>query len=94
MTTGLCRDSFDLHFTHHASSDGQARLSRRPDAPSTVPDPETGRQLAIATIDVGAAAICPECRSRGEGGFVSFESDLRMVYACPACRQLVWMPGV
>jgi len=45
-------------------------------------------------VDVGTPAICPECRSRGEGGFVSFVSDLRMVYACPACRRLVWMPGV
>ncbi len=93
MDTGVGCDYFDLHFAHHASPGGLARLSRRPDAPSTVPDPDTGRGLQIATVDVGSLAICPECRSHGEGGFVSFVSDLRMVYACPECRRLVWMPG-
>jgi hypothetical protein len=93
MDAGVRLDPFNLHFARHASPDGPARLTRRPDAPSTVPDPDTGRHLQIATVDVGALAICPECRSRGEGGFVSFVSDLRMVYACPECRRLVWVPG-
>jgi hypothetical protein len=29
----------------------------------------------------------------GHGGYVSFDGDLRMVYACPKCRQLVWLQG-
>ncbi len=24
---------------------------------------------------------------------VSFVQDLRLVYACPSCKQLVWLPG-
>jgi hypothetical protein len=27
------------------------------------------------------------------GGFVSFDGDLRMAYACPECRQFVWLTG-
>ncbi len=26
-------------------------------------------------------------------GFVSFVGDLRLAYACPACLQIVWLPG-
>jgi len=25
---------------------------------------------------------------------VSFEGDLRMAYACPECRQFVWLAGL
>jgi hypothetical protein len=32
-------------------------------------------------------------RHAGAGGFVSFEADLRMAYACPECRELVWLSG-
>lgn len=93
MSATVRTDLFNGLFAWHPSPDGQARLSRHPDAPRSVPDPDTGRHLQIATVDVGSMAICPECRSQGEGGFVSFEADLRMVYACPQCRRLVWMPG-
>ena len=31
--------------------------------------------------------------STGSGGFVSFDGDLRMAYACPQCRELVWVAG-
>jgi len=68
------------------------RLRRHPAAPKTLSDPNTGRALRIATVELGGA-ICPSCDSRSEGGFVSFEADLRMVYACPTCETLVWMPG-
>jgi hypothetical protein len=47
----------------------------------------------VATLDAGALAICPSCRTHGTGGFVSFEADLRMAYACPECRELVWLAG-
>lgn len=76
-------------FTHVASG---PRLERHPAAPATLPDPQTGRALAIATVEL-SGAICPSCRRRGEGGFVSFVSDLRLVFACPHCRDLVWIAG-
>lgn len=74
------------------TSNGRARLTRHPEAPSSLPDPATGRALRISTVEV-AGAICPACDERSEGGFVSFEADLRMVYACPECRELVWIHG-
>ena len=71
---------------------GRARLSRHPEAPATLPDPDTGHHLRIATVET-AGAICPACEQRTEGGFVSFIADLRLVYACPSCRHLVWING-
>jgi hypothetical protein len=47
--------------------------------------------LRVATIEGHALAICPSCRTQAEGGFVSFEGDMRMAYACPQCSQLVWV---
>jgi hypothetical protein len=80
-------------FDWHAGAQGQPRLSRRDSAPSAIPCPTTGRPLRIATVDANAVAICPACASHGEGGFVSFVGDLRMAYACPQCRALVWLAG-
>jgi hypothetical protein len=80
-------------FTWHTGTDGQPRVSHHRLRPATVPCPKTGRQLRIATLDAEAAAICPACETHGRGGFVSFEGDLRMAYACPECRQLVWLQG-
>jgi len=78
----------------HSRSEGRARLSHHPHAPHSLPDPKTGRALRIATVEIaGAGAICPSCEERSEGGFVSFVADLRMVYACPQCEELVWMRG-
>jgi hypothetical protein len=62
------------------TSEGRSRLTRHPEDPSSLPDPATGRALRISTVEV-AGAICPSCDERSEGGFVSFEADLRMVYA-------------
>jgi hypothetical protein len=73
---------------------GHPRLSRHANSPATVPCPATGRQLKISTLEATAAAICPGCANHGQGGFVSFEGDLRMAYACPQCLQLVWLAGV
>jgi len=86
-------DPFHGLFDRHSPIDGVPRLSRHPNAPATVPDPVTGRHLRIATVDIGSAAICPDCRTPGVGGHISFVSDLRMAYACPACQRLVWVPG-
>lgn len=84
------------HGVFHWNRDGEGlpRVTRHPDGPLSIPCPTTGRQLRIATIEAGAAAICPSCASQGFGGFVSFDGDLRMAYACPQCRQLVWLAGV
>jgi hypothetical protein len=47
----------------------------------------------VSTLDARSLAICPKCSSHGLGGFVSFVADLRMAYACPSCRELVWLIG-
>jgi len=80
-------------FTCHTGGDGRPRVSRLATRPSTIPCPTTGRLFRIATVDAETSAICPSCDSAGHGGFVSFDGDLRMAYACPGCRQLVWLTG-
>ena len=80
-------------FQWDSGADGLPRVTRHLAGPEEVPCPTTGRLLRIATIEAGAAAICPACASQGFGGFVSFDGDLRMAYACPQCRQLVWLAG-
>ena len=69
------------------------RVVRDLTGPSTIPCPTTGRQLRVATVDTNTTAICPSCATHGEGGYVSFDGDLRMAYACPQCRQFVWLQG-
>jgi hypothetical protein len=59
-----------------------------------IPCPTTGRPLKIATVDAQATSICPRCAVHGKGGFVSFVGDLRMAYACPTCREFIWLAGV
>jgi hypothetical protein len=49
--------------------------------------------LKIATVEESRTAICPSCAIKAQGGYISFEADLRMVYACPVCQQLVWLHG-
>jgi hypothetical protein len=86
--TDLYYGIFELHVT-----DGLPRVTRSKVAPPvSIPDP-CGRQLRISTIQAGTPAICPACSSRAHGGYVSFEDDLRMAYACPLCQQLVWIRG-
>jgi hypothetical protein len=86
-------DLFHGLFTWHPVAEGGGRLSYHPEAPRAIPDPVTGQRLQIATVDVGSAAICPECDRRAQGGHISFVADLRVVYACPQCCQLVWING-
>ena len=69
------------------------RVVRESRGPATIPCPTTGRQLRVATLEADTAAICPSCAMHGHGGYVSFDGDLRMAYACPQCRQLVWLQG-
>ncbi len=80
-------------FRWERASDGQPQLSRHPEMPTSIPDPESGRLLRIATVDARARAICPSCEMTGHGGYVSFVQDLRIAYACPSCEQLVWLNG-
>ena len=80
-------------FRWHTGGDGRPRVSRHEARPAMIPCPTTGRPLRIATIESEATAICPACASHGQGGFVSFDGDLRMAYACPQCCQLVWVQG-
>jgi hypothetical protein len=72
---------------------GEPQLSRHAAAPTSIPDPKSGRLLRVATLDASARAICPSCSTKGAGGFVSFVQDLRLVYACPSCQELVWLTG-
>jgi hypothetical protein len=71
---------------------GEVGLQPHPQRPSTLPDPRTGHQLRIESVQV-SGAICPSCQRRAQGGFVSFVADLRLVYACPHCRGMVWING-
>jgi hypothetical protein len=66
---------------------------RVPRAPAAVPDPHTGRPLKVATLEVSERTVCPACAQLGAGGYVSFVSDLRLAFACPSCRKLVWIAG-
>jgi hypothetical protein len=93
MENGASLDLFHGFFTWQPRADGGRRLLQHPTAPTALPDPVTGLHLQIATVDIGSTAICPECDRRAEGGFISFVSDLRVVYACPECCRLVWING-
>ena len=80
-------------FTIQHSDDGVPRLAPLAGRPGAVPDPATGRPVRVSSVDAPSKAICPSCDTQGHGGFVSFESDLRLAYACPSCEQFVWLAG-
>ena len=80
-----------FEFRPHAL--GGARLASVASAPRTIPDPQTGRPLIVASVEVSERGVCPSCTQLGAGGYVSFVSDLRLAFACPSCRKLVWMAG-
>lgn len=80
-------DAFHGLFARRGTS-----LIPHPDRPATLPDPNTGVDLRIATVESGGA-ICPSCTQRADGGFISFVADMRLVFACPLCSQLVWLKG-
>jgi hypothetical protein len=86
-------DPFHGLFQINRQPDGETRLTRRVNPPGAIPDPTSGRMLRVATVEAHARAVCPSCLSTGVGGFVSFVADLRLVYACPSCEALVWLPG-
>ena len=86
-------DLFHGLFRWEQVAGGQVQLSRHAGAPASIPDPQSGRLLRVATLDAKSRAICPSCSTTAQGGFVSFVQDLRLAYACPHCLQLVWLPG-
>ena len=90
---GMTSDPYHGLFRWHVGHDGQPRVLRHESGPAVIPCPTTGRPLRVATIEGQTAAICPACAIMGHGGFVSFDGDLRMAYACPQCRRLVWLAG-
>ena len=72
---------------------GHAVLTSSSAAPRAIPDPQTGRPLKVANLELSERGVCPACTQLGAGGYVSFESDLRLAFACPSCRELVWIAG-
>ena len=86
-------DPFFGFFVPEGNGSAVPTLVKTPNTPATIPDPNTGRPLRVATVDGRAKAICPSCSTSAEGGFVSFVGDLRLAYACPSCAQFVWLPG-
>jgi hypothetical protein len=94
MTTTHPRlDLFHGLFEWHPTTAGGAELKRPASAPAAVPDPHTGRPLKVASLEVSERAVCPSCAQLGSGGYVSFVSDMRLAFACPACCELVWLAG-
>ena len=68
-------------------------VTRRNEALRTVPCPDTGLPLRVASVEVSDRGVCPACSQLGAGGYVSFVGDLRLAFACPSCRKLVWIAG-
>ena len=93
MNSHARTDLFHGLFRWHPAAGGPAHVTTHDAAPHKVPDPESGRLLKVASVEVTDRAICPACAHLGSGGFVSFVSDLRLAYACPSCRTLVWLNG-
>ena len=80
-------------FELRAGSHGRPQIAANVSAPGSVPDPQTGRPLKIAALELSERGVCPACTQLGAGGYVSFVSDLRLAFACPSCRELVWIAG-
>jgi hypothetical protein len=72
---------------------GAARSASKGTAPRTIPDPETGQPLQVATVELTDSSVCPSCTTHGTGSYVSFVSDLRLAFACRSCQKLVWLAG-
>ena len=86
-------DVFYGLFEWQPQAQGAPRLASNPSRPATIPCPETGRPLQVATVEVSDRGVCPVCTQLGAGGYVTFVSDLRLAFACPSCRKLVWLAG-
>jgi hypothetical protein len=86
-------DLFFGLFELRTTTQGSPRVAPSASAPHTIPDPDTGRPLKVASVELSDRGVCPACTQLGAGGYVSFVSDLRLAFACPSCQKLVWMPA-
>jgi hypothetical protein len=86
-------DQFFGLFEWQTQSQGAPRFRSNPTRPRSIPCPDTGRPLQVADVEVSDRAVCPACTQLGAGGYVTFVSDLRLAFACPSCRKLVWIAG-
>jgi hypothetical protein len=93
MDSAPVADLFHGLFEFWPQGQGRLRLSSHSSAPRSVPDPQTGRPLKVASVELSDRGVCPSCTQLGAGGYVSFVSDLRLAFACPSCRKLVWIAG-
>lgn len=93
MTSRPVTDLFHGLFEWHPQPHGRGRLASSASPPQAIPDPQTGRPLRVATLELSDRGVCPACTQLGAGGYVSFVSDLRLAFACPSCRKLVWVAG-
>jgi len=86
-------DSFFGLFELQSPLHEKPRLASVAAAPRTIPDPQTGRPLKVASVEISERGVCPACTQPGPGGYVSFVADLRLAFACPSCLKLVWIAG-
>ena len=93
MDSQPTKDLFFGLFEWQSQPHGGGRLASSTSAPSAIPDPQTGRPLKVATVELSDRGVCPACAQLGAGGYVTFVSDLRLVFACPSCQKLIWMAG-
>jgi hypothetical protein len=93
MDTAPRTDLFHGLFELWPHGKERLRLTSPGTTPRSVPDPQTGRPLKVASVELSERAVCPSCTQLGAGGYVSFVSDLRLAFACPSCRKLVWIAG-
>ena len=93
MTTRPVTDLFHGLFEWHPQPHGRGRLASNATRPQAIPDPQTGLLLRVATVELSDRGVCPACTQLGAGGYVTFVADLRLAFACPSCRKLVWIAG-
>jgi hypothetical protein len=93
MTSRPTTDLFHGLFEWHPQPQGRGRLASNAGRPHAIPDPQTGVPLRIASVELSDRGVCPSCTQLGAGGYVTFVSDLRLAFACPSCRKLVWLAG-
>jgi hypothetical protein len=86
-------DAFCGVFELQSAAHGKPTLASASARPRTIPDPQTGRPLTIASAEISQRSVCPACTQLGAGGYISFVSDLRLAFACPSCQKLVWIAG-